>query len=234
MKQNQYSFYTIKIDYFRMIYIYIIKLEKNKYYIGKTSYPYFRINDHFNSNGSAWTRKYKPIELIKIIENCDDYDEDKWTIKYMEEVGINNVRGGSFNQIKLSTTNINTINQMLKTYNNQCYICGSIKHFANDCKKVYNNENKYDLDGKCNCMTTYFSPHRKSKCALKKTIKFVVEIFDNEDDDIDKLKEIKVQNNKEINNNFKSNQECYKCGRKGHWKIECYAKTHINGYLLNK
>jgi len=85
-----------------MLYIYIIKLENNKYYVGKTLYPDFRINDHFNSTGSAWTRKYKPIEIVQLIDNCDDYDEDKYVIKYMEEYGINNVRGGSFNQVKLS------------------------------------------------------------------------------------------------------------------------------------
>lgn len=225
-----------------MIHIYIIKLENEKYYVGKTLYPDFRIKDHFNSNGSTWTRKYKPIELIKIIENCDDYDEDKWTIKYMEEFGINNVRGGGFNQIKLSLENINTINQMFKTYNNQCYICGSNTHFANDCRKKNNNENQHELDGKCDCISSYFSPHRKSKCALKKTIKFVVEFFDNEDDDIDKLKEINTQNNNEKNINTQNNDKtnvnfvftCYRCGRKGHYKNECYAKTHINGYLLNK
>jgi len=239
-----------------MIYIYIIKLENNKYYVGKTHYPNFRLEDHCNSNGSAWTRKYKPIQIMKIINNCDDYDEDKYTLKCMEEYGITNVRGGSFNKIKLSEENINTINQMLKTYNNQCYICGSITHFANDCVKL-NNEIKYELDGKCNCITSYFSPHRKSKCALQNTIKYVMEIFDNENDDIEKLKKInkpfndKPTNDKPMNETidnittkdkinvgtnikFKSNHICYRCGRKGHMKNECYAKTHIKGYLLNK
>jgi predicted GIY-YIG superfamily endonuclease len=56
-----------------MVYIYILQLEQGKYYIGKTSNPQFRIESHFNLNGSAWTRKYKPIKLIKLIPNCDDY-----------------------------------------------------------------------------------------------------------------------------------------------------------------
>lgn len=218
-----------------MIYIYIIKLENSKYYVGKTSNPDFRIETHFNSNGSVWTKKYKPIELVKIIDNCDDYDEDKYTLKYMEEYGINNVRGGSFNQIKLSDENIATINQMFKTYNNQCYICGSSLHFASNCIKQNNDETKYELDGKCNCTTSYFFPHRKSKCALNNTIKFVVEFFDNEDDDIDKLKEINLHNDETNNNDtIKLSQECFRCGRRGHWKNQCYAKTHIKGYLLNK
>jgi len=36
-----------------MVYIYILELENYKYYVGKTTNPNFRIDSHFNSNGSA-------------------------------------------------------------------------------------------------------------------------------------------------------------------------------------
>ena len=36
--------------------IYILKLKNNKYYIGKTNNPQFRLTQHFDSNGSAWTK----------------------------------------------------------------------------------------------------------------------------------------------------------------------------------
>ena len=39
-----------------MLYIYAILLEKQKYYIGKTTNPQFRIESHFNSMGSTWTK----------------------------------------------------------------------------------------------------------------------------------------------------------------------------------
>jgi hypothetical protein len=90
-----------------MVNIYILKLESNKYYIGKTNNPKFRIENHFNSNGSQWTKLYKPLELIELITNCDDYDEDKYTRIYMDKYGINNVRGGSFCSIELSNETIN-------------------------------------------------------------------------------------------------------------------------------
>ena len=50
-----------------MVYIYAIKLEKGKYYIGKTSNPHFRLQSHFDSNGSSWTKKYEPLKVIEIL-----------------------------------------------------------------------------------------------------------------------------------------------------------------------
>ena len=42
-----------------MVNIYILLLEENKYYIGKTTHPEIRLNSHFNHNGSSWTIKTK-------------------------------------------------------------------------------------------------------------------------------------------------------------------------------
>jgi predicted GIY-YIG superfamily endonuclease len=38
-----------------MVFIYLLELENNKYYVGKTSKPDFRLEQHFNSSGSQWT-----------------------------------------------------------------------------------------------------------------------------------------------------------------------------------
>jgi hypothetical protein len=83
-----------------MVYIYTLKLKQNKYYVGKTSNPNFRIESHFNSEGSEWTKMYKPEKLLEIIDG-DDYDEDKYTKMYMDKYGIDNVRGGSYTSIIL-------------------------------------------------------------------------------------------------------------------------------------
>jgi hypothetical protein len=67
-------------------------------------------------------------------------------------------------------------------------------------------------DGKCNCPSSYFSPHRKSRCFLKK-------VFEESDDDSEEESEDEMQC-------------CYRCGREGHYANTCYASKHIKGYYL--
>lgn len=147
-----------------MVFIYILELENNKYYVGKTNNINFRLEEHFSNNGSQWTKTYKPLRIKNILPNCDDFDEDKYVLKMMNEKGINNVRGGSFSQIKLSEKDIILIKKMLKTSSDKCYLCGSNEHFVKDC--FLRKKNK-DLNKKCDCATSYFSPHRISKCFIK-------------------------------------------------------------------
>ena len=85
-----------------MVSIYVLELEDGKYYVGKTTQPNFRIESHFKANGSAWTRRYKPVRVHQIIPNCDDYDEDKYTLMYMDQYGVDHVRGGSYVQVNLT------------------------------------------------------------------------------------------------------------------------------------
>lgn len=209
-----------------MVFIYILLLEQGKYYIGKTTNPIYRLEKHLSFNGSAWTKKYKPIIVLEILPNCDDYDEDKYTIKYMEKYGVNNVRGGSFCEIKLSDNNLITLNQMIKCVTDKCYICGKDDHFAINCKIVSVKKDKIptiNINENCDCPTSYFSSHRRGKCMLNNIISY----FDDEDDDIDKLVVSGEEKHKNRNTNC-----CFRCGRVGHYISSCYASTHINGHYL--
>ena len=101
-----------------MVFIYVLRLKNDKYYVGKTENPKFRIDTHFKNGGCYWTKKYKPCQIIGLFPDCDAFDEDKYTLKYMEKKGIDNVRGGSFSQIKLSEEQLKLISQMITGANN--------------------------------------------------------------------------------------------------------------------
>ena len=48
--------------------IYILELEDGKYYVGKSIDPIQRFEQHASGEGSAWTRKYKPVAVDKVVE----------------------------------------------------------------------------------------------------------------------------------------------------------------------
>jgi len=106
------------------------------YYIGKTTNPKFRIENHFNSNGSEWTKQYRPLRVFEFRSNCDDYDEDKITIQYMDKYGIDNVRGGTFVSVNLEKSIINILEKMSNSANNNCFNCGGKDHFTKNCQKI--------------------------------------------------------------------------------------------------
>jgi hypothetical protein len=133
-----------------MVYIYVLKLEQGKYYIGKTSSPKFRLETHFKSYGSAWTNKYKPIKVIELIPNCDDYDEDKYTKIYMDKYGIDSVRGGSFVQIKLNESTQEHLHKMSNGTNDKCFKCGKKGHFEKNCKIVKDEDEEAYCCNYCN------------------------------------------------------------------------------------
>ena len=112
--------------------LYVLELEQHKYYIGKTSRPVNeRIFEHIDNNGSEWTKKYKALNLIEIVNNIDKYDEDKYVKKYMDTYGINNVRGGSYVSIDLPDYQIKSLEAELCTSNNKCFRCLYIGHLLN-------------------------------------------------------------------------------------------------------
>ena len=216
-----------------MVYIYALKLEQNKYYIGKTNTPHFRIENHFNSNGSEWTKMYKPLSILELKPNCDDYDEDKITRQYMDKYGIDNVRGGSFVSIILNKPTIDILQQMSNGTNNNCFTCGGNGHFSKDCiKQVI----------QLRAQTT--RPYKKKQIDNKLEDNMDEYIFDYY---IDDFEEIEYEPTKKINyvqqpkntsyvqqpkNISYGKTKCFRCGRTGHYSTTCYATTNINGKYL--
>ncbi len=139
-------------------FIYILKCQQNKYYVGKTENIANRIEDHLFGQGSAWTKKYKPITVEDIKINCDKFDEDKYVLIYMEKYGIDNVRGGTYSTIELSNVQKEYINKQLKAANDVCFKCGKGGHFVKRCPKKFK------------CYRCGRFGHISNKCFAKKHI----------------------------------------------------------------
>ena len=113
--------------------IYILKLQSGKYYVGKTTDLERRKQEHINGTASAWTKKYKPVSVEKIIPNASAFDEDKWTKIYMEKHGVENVRGAAYSQMELDETQKETLEREIRSANDACMKCGRSGHFAKSC-----------------------------------------------------------------------------------------------------
>ena len=124
-----------------MVFIYVLKCQNNKYYVGKTENPDYRLESHFSEGGSAWTRKYKPLQLYQLIPDQTDHDEQRLTQEYMEKYGVQNVRGGPWCKIDISES-LSAIEQILKSSSDKCYTCGSTEHFSNKCPQKLRKSSK--------------------------------------------------------------------------------------------
>lgn len=117
-------------------YIYILKLQNNKYYVGKSNDPDTCIQSHKNGTISVWTKKYKPILVKKVIPNMSHRHENKYTIKYMYKYGIDNVRGGLYITEVLDNTQRSEINKQIWRTNACCTQCGRKEHNVKNCKET--------------------------------------------------------------------------------------------------
>ena len=133
------------------MYVYLLKLEKGKWFIGM-EYPACSYKDSHGDlytidtddirwlkhkfSGNKWTRKYKPLKVQKIFYYCDETDEYRITRHYMKIHGIDNVRGSYFKSLKLSDSTINELSKMKPTNKSfTCLRCGREGHDASGCNR---------------------------------------------------------------------------------------------------
>lgn len=112
--------------------IYVLKLEDGKYYVGRTTNLHRRMIEHRNGNGSAWTKKYPMVELMQAMEHESPFYEDMIVKTMMFRYGIENVRGGSYAQTKLSEDMYHSLKREIYGATDKCFQCGG-DHFVKDC-----------------------------------------------------------------------------------------------------
>jgi predicted GIY-YIG superfamily endonuclease len=187
--------------------IYILRLEGGKYYIGKSDNPMSRYKEHLTGNGSAWTRQHRPVEVLKIIEGCSNFDEDKYTKEYMAKYGIDNVRGGTYVSIKLDNFQREALTQEIWASQNKCTRCGRGGHFIKDCfasSDINGNELVEEYVWTCEKCDAEFSTERdcvNHERGCKRSTAF--------------------SSSKSFSNNI-----CFRCGKYGHFASDCYVNLN--------
>lgn len=86
--------------------VYVLELENNCIYVGKSNQNVeARVKEHFNSGGSAFTKRFKPIrQLEPLTQPSIDLEstERAETLEQMWVNGIKNVRGWQYTKLFLS------------------------------------------------------------------------------------------------------------------------------------
>ena len=160
-----------------MIIIYVLKLEKNKYYVGKTYDMNKRWNEHINGAGALWTKKYKPIKIMNKVKEVSLFDEDKITKEIMAKYGIENVRGGSYVREILDESQITNLQKEIWSSLNLCLVCGSDKHYSNKCNK--NNKNNKNNNNTLKCFNCDSKDHLKKNCPINNNKNIAKNIIEN-------------------------------------------------------
>ena len=116
------------------MFIYVLKLEKFKWYIGRSCNVDARYQQHANGNGAEWTKLFKPVSMLphpKI--ETSPHDEDNLTLEYMCQYGIENVRGASFTKLVFSADELTSLQQRVRDHLRLCRGCALPGHFIADC-----------------------------------------------------------------------------------------------------
>ena len=82
--------------------IYILRLEHGKFYVGASTDAVKASQEHVEGLGPFWTQIHRPLQLLDVAKGKKQEELDQYVKMTMRKHGIENVRGGSWEQARLS------------------------------------------------------------------------------------------------------------------------------------
>jgi hypothetical protein len=189
--------------------IYILRLAGGRFYVGRSQNVQRRYQEHVDGSACAWTSLHHPLALERTIESRSPFDEDRTTKELMAIYGIDNVRGGSYVQLELSSDQRRSLQAEIWMAQDRCTRCGRTGHFVSVCQE------RMDVNG---------NPTEEQD----------LEVYICEECGEEFESESEVQRHVRSCGGGRTRRSlaCSRCGRDSHHKRDCFASTHVRGHRL--
>lgn len=117
--------------------VYVLQLEGGYVYVGKSTDTSKRVTQHMQGCGADFTRLHKPtgvlLPRLGVLEGEGDGPERDETLRQMDKLGADKVRGWKYCQKTLGKPDKMDIEANIRELKDLCRRCGRQGHFAKCC-----------------------------------------------------------------------------------------------------
>lgn len=107
--------------------------ENYYFYVGVSINVKARCEQHNREVGCAWTKLHKPLPGVVMRFPVTELAEDFQTKILMRRIGLEFVRGGTYNAVELSKAQLKILQSEFDTADNNCFLCHQPGHQSRAC-----------------------------------------------------------------------------------------------------